>query len=112
AGTFGFADAVRLVRERARRMQDAVPEGTGGMVVLRKTDAARAREIAGQVTAGVCDLANFNAPGQIVLAGSAAAMDQVMEIAGPRTALRLPVSVPFHSSLLRDAAAAFAELLD
>ncbi|MFO1052977.1 MAG: ACP S-malonyltransferase [Planctomycetota bacterium] len=111
AGAFGFADAVRLVRERARRMQRAVPAGAGGMVVLRKMDAAQAREVAAKVTRGVCDVANYNAPGQVVLSGSAAAMDEVMEIVGPRGGMRLNVSVPFHSSLLRDAAAGFATVL-
>lgn len=111
AGSFTLADAVRLVRERARRMQEAVPAGTGGMVALRKVDAEQARDIAARVTRGVCDVANYNAPGQVVLSGSAAAMDEVMEIVGPRGGVRLAVSVPFHSSLLRDAAGGFAAVL-
>jgi [acyl-carrier-protein] S-malonyltransferase len=113
AGTFAFADAVRLVRERARRMQDAVPVGTGGMVVLRKADLAEAREVAARIaekTGSVCDVANVNAPGQVVLSGGVEAMDALVEDLG-RRALRLPVSVPFHSSLLRDASAGFAETL-
>jgi [acyl-carrier-protein] S-malonyltransferase len=111
AGAFAFADALRLVRERARRMQEAVPVGRGGMVVLRKMGLEEARGIAARVTAGVCDVANVNAPGQVVLSGEAAAMEQVLQLA-PSAALRLQVSVPFHSSLLADAAAGFAEVLD
>jgi [acyl-carrier-protein] S-malonyltransferase len=111
AGSFAFADALRLVRERARLMQEAVPAGTGGMVVLRRMNADEARAVAAKVTRGVCDVANFNAPGQVVLSGASEAMDEVMEIVGPRGGLRLNVSVPFHSSLLRDAAKAFGEVL-
>lgn len=111
AGSFAFGDALRLVRERARLMQEAVPAGTGGMVVLRRMNADEAREVAAKVTRGVCDVANFNAPGQVVLSGASEAMDEVMEIVGPRGGLRLNVSVPFHSSLLRDAAKAFGEVL-
>jgi [acyl-carrier-protein] S-malonyltransferase len=111
AGTFTFADALRLVRERARRMQAAVPAGTGGMVVLRKMNEDEARGVAARVTAGVCDVANLNTPVQIVLSGTAAAMDEVMELVGPRRGLRLPVSVPFHSSLLAEAASGFATVL-
>jgi [acyl-carrier-protein] S-malonyltransferase len=111
AGAFTLRDAIRLVRERARRMQEAVPAGTGGMVVLRKMNAEEAAAVAAKVTRGVCDVANYNAPGQVVLSGDAAAMDEVMEIVGPRGGLRLAVSVPFHSTLLRPAALGFAEVL-
>jgi [acyl-carrier-protein] S-malonyltransferase len=92
-------------------MQAAVPAGEGGMVVLRKTDVDEARAIAARVRSGACDVANLNSPGQIVLSGSARAMDEVMEIVGPRRGLRLAVSVPFHSSLLASAAAGFAAVL-
>ncbi len=111
AGAFQFADAVRLVRERARRMQEAVPVGTGGMVVLRKMDEAEAREIAAKVQSGVCDVANINAPGQVVLSGESVAMDEVVEMVGERKAMKLAVSVPFHSSLLKDASTGFAGVL-
>lgn len=112
AGALSFADAVRLVRERGRRMQAAVPAGVGGMVVLRKLTRAEAEEICARVTSGVCEIANYNAPGQYVLSGEKAAMDEVIEMVGERRALALPVSVPFHCSLLQPAAAAFGELLD
>lgn len=111
AGSFAFADAIRLVRERAQRMQEAVPVGTGGMVVLRKMDLDEARAIAAEVQSGVCDVANINAPGQIVLSGEAAAMDEVIEKVGPRKGMKLKVSVPFHSSLLRSAGEGYAQHL-
>lgn len=110
AGTFEFADALRLVRRRAEFMQDAVPVGTGGMVVLRKLSLEEARSLCEEIDAGICEIANLNAPGQIVLAGETAAMDQVVEKLG-RKALRLAVSVPFHSSMLKPAAERFAEVL-
>lgn len=112
AGTFAFADAVRLVRERAQRMQTAVPVGTGGMVVLRKMGLDEVKALVAQVTAGVCELANINEPEQIVVSGAIAAMDQLVQLAPPRKALKLNVSVPFHCSLLREAAKGFAAVLD
>ena len=112
AGALDFADAVRLVRERGKCMQQAVPAGEGGMVVLRKLTRDEAVALVDEVTAGVCEIANFNAPGQYVLSGEKAAMDQVIEMVGERRALVLPVSVPFHCSMLKEAAATFGELLD
>ena len=112
AGSLPLDAALQLVRERARRMQEAVPVGTGGMVVLRKVTLEEAKELRTKVQKGVCDLANLNAPGQYVLSGAAAAMDELIELAGPRRALKLPVSVPFHSSLLKAAGEGFAQVLD
>ena len=112
AGALRFADAVRLVRERARRMQAAVPQGTGGMVALRKMTRDQAMDVVDRVTAGICEIANYNSPAQYVLSGEMAAMDQVIEMVGARAALKLPVSVPFHCSMLKDAAAEFASVLD
>ncbi|MCA8977317.1 MAG: ACP S-malonyltransferase [Planctomycetes bacterium] len=112
AGTFEFADAVRLVRERARRMQDAVPVGTGGMVVMRKMGIAEVEALIAQVEAGPCEVANYNEPEQIVVSGSSAAMAQLVELAPPRKAMPLKVSVPFHCSLLQDAGREFARVLD
>lgn len=111
AGAFAFGDAVRLVRERARRMQSAVPVGAGSMVVLRKMVLAEVQELVGKVDAGICEIANVNEPEQIVCSGEAAAMDQLVALAPPRKALKLNVSVPFHCSMLRDAAAGFAQEL-
>lgn len=110
AGSLSLETALPLVRTRARAMQEAVPAGTGGMVVLRKIGLDEAREIAAGVESGVCDLANLNAPGQYVLSGEMAAMDELVDKLG-RKAMKLPVSVPFHSSLLREAGEQFAKEL-
>lgn len=112
AGTLPFADAVRLVRERGKRMQSAVPVGTGGMVVLRKMGLDEVKALVAKVDAGLCEIANVNEPEQIVVSGTMAAMDQIVALAPPRKALKLAVSVPFHCSLLKDAGAAFAKVLD
>jgi [acyl-carrier-protein] S-malonyltransferase len=111
AGAFDFADAVRLVRERARRMQSAVPVGTGGMVVLRKMGLDEVKELVAKVDAGLCEIANVNEPEQIVCSGQVAAMDQLVALAPPRKALKLAVSVPFHCSMLKSASAGFADVL-
>lgn len=111
AGAFDFADAVRLVRERARRMQSAVPVGTGGMVVLRKMGLDEVKDLVAKVDAGICEIANVNEPEQIVCSGQVAAMDQLVALAPPRKALKLAVSVPFHCSMLKSASAGFADVL-
>jgi [acyl-carrier-protein] S-malonyltransferase len=112
AGTFQFADAVKLVRERAKRMQSAVPVGTGGMVVLRKMGLDEVKALIAQVTAGLCEIANVNEPEQIVVSGAVAAMDQLVAIAPRKMALKLNVSVPFHCSMLKQAGEGFATVLD
>ena len=112
AGTFAFADAVRLVRRRAQFMQTAVPVGTGGMVVLRKMALDEVQALVAKVDTGVCEIANVNEPEQIVVSGAIAAMDQIVGLAPPRKALKLNVSVPFHCSLLQGAGAEFAKVLD
>ncbi|MBR7792073.1 ACP S-malonyltransferase [Undibacterium sp. FT147W] len=107
AGVIAFKDAVPLVRFRAQAMQDAVPVGKGGMAaILGLSDEdviAACREAAeGEVVEAV----NFNAPAQVVIAGSKAAVERACEIAkakGAKRALTLPVSAPFHSSLLKPA---------
>lgn len=111
AGAFDFADAVRLVRERAKRMQSAVPVGTGGMVVLRKMGLDEVKDLVAKVDAGLCEIANVNEPEQIVCSGQVAAMDQLVALAPPRKALKLAVSVPFHCSMLKSASAGFADVL-
>ena len=112
AGTFSLGDAVKLVRQRATFMQNAVPVGTGGMVVLRKMDIDEVEALVAKVDQGVCEIANRNEPQQTVVSGSMAAMDQLVELAPPRKAMKLAVSVPFHCSLLKDAGAQFAAVLD
>ncbi|MFK7741053.1 MAG: ACP S-malonyltransferase [Planctomycetota bacterium] len=112
AGTFSLAAAVQLVRQRATFMQNAVPVGTGGMVVMRKMGLADVEALVAKVDAGVCEIANKNEPQQTVVSGAMAAMDQLVELAPPRKAMKLQVSVPFHCSLLQAAGAQFAEVLD
>ena len=107
AGTFGFADAVRVVRRRGRYMQEAVPVGTGAMAAILGLDrdgvaAACAEAAEGDVVAP----ANLNAPGQVVIAGSAAAVARAGAAAKARGAKRvipLPVSAPFHCALMKPA---------
>ena len=107
AGTMAFADAVRLVRHRGRYMQEAVPVGTGGMAAILGLDAARVAEACAEVAEGeVVSPANLNAPGQIVIAGSAAAVGRAMERAkalGAKRAVPLQVSAPFHCALMKPA---------
>lgn len=112
AGTLAFGDAVRLVRTRAELMQSAVPIGTGGMVALRKMGLDEVEPLVAKVDAGLCEIANYNEPQQTVVSGEIAAMDQLVELAPPRKALKLNVSVPFHCSLLREAGEEFATTLD
>lgn len=115
AGAVAFEDAVRVVAERGRLMQQAVPAGDGAMAAVLGLDdevvAAICREAAeDQVVAP----ANFNSPGQIVIAGNAAAVERAMHKcrdAGAKRAVILPVSVPSHSPLMRNAAKALAEVL-
>lgn len=103
-----FADALKLVEARGRFMQSAVPEGTGGMAAVIGLDDAQVDALCKAGPAGtVLEPANFNSPGQVVLAGQASAIDWVLENAkahGARMAVRVPMSVPSHCSLLRDAA--------
>lgn len=111
AGSLQLSDAIPLVRARAQAMQSAVPEGTGGMVALLRMSLEEAKAAAEEVTSGICDLANFNAPGQYVMSGEIAAMRELAERFGRRQAVLLPVSVPFHSTMLREASADFARRL-
>ncbi|MFQ5506221.1 MAG: ACP S-malonyltransferase [Planctomycetota bacterium] len=93
-------------------LQEAVPAGTGGMVALLRSSLQEARSLAASAERGVCDLANLNSPDQFVLSGSIEAMEEVIEKTGARRARLLSVSVPFHSSLLREAGETFARRLD
>lgn len=116
AGTFSLADTARLLRLRGEAMQAAVPVGVGAMAALLGVDLATARKIAAEAAQGqVCDVANDNDPGQIVLSGDKAAIERVAEIGkvyGLRRAVMLPVSAPFHCALMKPAADAMAAALD
>ena len=115
AGAFTLADAARILRERGLAMQKAVPVGKGAMAALLGAELEAAEEIARAAADGdVCEAANDNAPGQIVLSGDAAAVDRAIKIAGERgfkRAIKLPVSAPFHCALMRPAAERMANVL-
>jgi len=112
AEVLDFKDAVPLVRLRATAMQEAVPLGTGGMAAILNLDDDKIREACAEAATElgngeVVELVNFNAPGQTVIAGSKAAVERACEgckSRGAKRAVLLPVSAPFHSSLLRPAA--------
>jgi len=107
AGAFTITDAAKLVRIRGRAMQTAVPVGQGAMAAILGLDSAAVKEIAAAATQGeVCQAANDNAPGQIVVSGNKSAVERAVEIAKGRgaRAMMLPVSAPFHCSLMQPAA--------
>ncbi len=119
AGTFSLADTARLLKIRGRAMQAATPVGTGAMAALLGLDFDAAVEVANEAAKGgdaddVCQAANDNAPGQVVVSGSKAAVERACIIAkekGAKRAIMLPVSAPFHCSLMVPAADAMAEAL-
>ncbi len=110
AGTISFADAIRTVRNRGKYMQEAVPVGAGAMAAvlmlavdkIREACAAAVSEFPGEV----CEPANINSPGQVVISGSKAAVERAAELCkqmGAKRAIMLPVSAPFHCSLMQPA---------
>ncbi|MFO1274489.1 ACP S-malonyltransferase [Sphaerotilus uruguayifluvii] len=117
AGSLTLADALPLVRLRAQAMQDAVPVGTGGMAAILGLDAATVREGCAKAAAEsgeVVEAVNFNDPKQTVIAGSKAGVEAgcvVLKALGAKRALPLPVSAPFHSSLMKPAAERLRERL-
>ena len=114
AGVIPFADAVRLVRKRGELMQAAVPAGEGAMAAVLGLDEADVARCCAAVD-GTVTAANINAPGQIVIAGSNAAVDAAIEgclAAGAKRAMRLSVSVPSHCALMSSAADRLAAVLD
>jgi len=115
AESLEFAAAVELVRYRGLLMQEAVPVGTGAMAAILGLDDAEVIAACEEAAEGsVVSAANFNSPGQIVIAGEAAAVDRAIEKAkarGAKRAIKLPVSVPSHTALMRGAAERFAEKL-
>jgi [acyl-carrier-protein] S-malonyltransferase len=117
AGALTLADALPLVRLRAQAMQDAVPVGQGGMAAILGLDAETVRTGCAQAAAAsgeVVEAVNFNDPKQIVIAGSKAGVEkgcEVLKALGAKRALSLPVSAPFHSSLMKPAAERLRERL-
>ncbi len=115
AGALTVTDTARLLKLRGQAMQRAVPVGEGAMAALLGVELDAAREIAEAAAEGeVCQPANDNAPGQVVLSGHATAIERAIAIAKERgkRAIKLPVSAPFHSALMQPAAEAMAEALD
>ncbi|MCJ8144139.1 ACP S-malonyltransferase [Ancylobacter sp. A5.8] len=115
AGALSIADTARLLRLRGTAMQAATPVGTGAMAAILGLDADKVAEIAAEAAAGeVCDLANDNSPGQVVVSGNASAVERACEIAkreGASRAILLTVSAPFHCSLIAPAAEVMREAL-
>nr|WP_242654392.1 ACP S-malonyltransferase [Yoonia rosea] len=116
AGAFTVADAARLLRARGIAMQEAVPVGIGAMAAILGLDFAAVKDVAEEAAQGeVCQAANDNDPAQVVVSGHKAAVERAVEIAkakGAKRALLLPVSAPFHCSLMQPAADAMALALD
>ena len=108
AGALDVEEAVPLVRLRAQAMQEAVPEGTGGIAAILGLDDARLQELCAKAAqGGVVEAANLNSPGQVVIAGHRAAVERAMALAremGAKRAVMLPMSAPSHCSLMRPAA--------
>ncbi len=115
AGILSLQDAVRLVKKRGELMDTAVPAGEGGMAAILGLDRQQIEQVCNDASnAGIVEPANFNAPGQIVIAGTDAGIKQACLLAkeaGAKRALPLQVSGPFHSSLMRQAAEPFVEAL-
>ena len=113
AGAIGFKDCLPLVRFRAQSMQEAVPEGQGAMAAILMLDDDAVRAACAEA-GGTVQAVNFNAPGQVVIAGEKAAVERAMEACkakGAKRAMLLPVSAPFHSSLMKPAADKLATYL-
>ena len=115
SGVIPLADAVKLVRFRATAMQEAVPVGVGGMAAIIGLDAEALKAVCAEAAEGdVVEPANFNSPTQTVIAGHKTALDRACKLAkakGAKRALPLPVSAPFHSSLLVPASARLADYM-
>ena len=115
AGTFTLADAARLLKTRGRAMQVATPVGVGAMAALLGLDLADAAAVASEAAQGdICQAANDNSPGQVVISGHKAAVERALEIAkakGAKRAILLAVSAPFHCALMQPAADVMAEAL-
>tara|TARA_B110000208_G_scaffold133201_1_gene161273 strand:+ start:684 stop:1616 length:933 start_codon:yes stop_codon:yes gene_type:complete len=115
AGSISITDTARLLRTRGKAMQEAVPVGIGAMAALLGLDFEAATEVAAEAAQGeVCQAANDNDPGQVVISGHKGAVERALIIAkekGAKRAVLLPVSAPFHCALMEPAAAVMAEAL-
>ena len=114
AESLAFGDALKLVELRGRLMQAAVPEGTGGMAAVIGLDDAGVEKLCAGYQGGVLEPVNYNAPGQVVVAGETAGLEWLAanaKSAGARMVMRLPVSVPSHCSLMKNAADELAQRL-
>ncbi|MBV9954043.1 MAG: ACP S-malonyltransferase, partial [Pseudolabrys sp.] len=115
AGTFTIGDTARLLRARGRAMQKAVPVGTGAMAALLGMEFDAAAAVASEAAQGeICQAANDNGGGQVVVSGHKVAVERAVEIAkgkGAKRAMLLPVSAPFHCALMRPAAEVMADEL-
>ncbi|WP_428543218.1 ACP S-malonyltransferase [Profundibacter sp.] len=115
AAAISVADTARLLRIRGKAMQEAVPVGIGAMAALLGLDFAAVQEVAAEAAQGeICQAANDNDPGQVVVSGHKAAVERACEIAkarGARRAVMLPVSAPFHCALMQPAADVMAQAL-
>jgi [acyl-carrier-protein] S-malonyltransferase len=115
AGALSLADTARLLKTRGRAMQEAVPVGEGAMAALLGADLGQAQELAKAAAEGaVCEAANDNAPGQVVISGAKAAIERAVSLApkfGARRAMLLPVSAPFHCALMQPAAEVMSKAL-
>ena len=115
ADSLSLADTARLLKTRGRAMQAAVPVGQGAMAALLGAEVAEAQALAEAVSEGeVCAVANDNAPGQVVISGTRAAIERAVALGpkfGTRRAVLLPVSAPFHCALMQPAATIMAEAL-
>jgi len=115
SGAMNFSDAVKLVAERGRLMQQAVPEGEGAMAAILGLDDDVVRDVCSRAAeTEVAEAVNFNSPGQVVIAGNKAAIERAMELAkeaGAKRALPLPVSAPSHCALMKPAAEKLSDSL-
>ncbi len=115
AGALSVADTAKLLKIRGQAMQRAVPVGEGAMAALLGLELEQVRDVAEKAAEGeVCDAANDNAPGQVVVSGSKGAIERAVELAkeaGAKRAMLLPVSAPFHCSLMQPAAEVMADAL-
>lgn len=104
SGAISFRDAVLLVHKRGRYMQTAVPVGKGRMIAVLGKEVAEIEATVSKVISGVAEIANINAPGQIVMSGDVDGINDFVQALGKAKIIELPVSAPFHSSLMRSAA--------